>query len=110
MTDAQMASVIRRITDRLTPVSPLPRVPMRAARWAALSVLSILTVTWFVGPRRDPLATAPTFAMQVVVMGVMAAAGAVAALRLAVPGADRRQDRIWALAVLVLWPCGLVIG
>jgi thioredoxin:protein disulfide reductase len=109
MTDAQMASVIRRITDGLTPVSRLPRVPVRAARWAVLSTLSLLTVTWLVGPRQDLLTAAPTFALQVIIMGAMAAVGAVAALRLAIPGADRPGDRTWALGVLVLWPCGLLI-
>jgi len=79
MTDAQMASVIRRITDGLTRVAPLGRVSMRAARWAVLAVLSILSVTWLVGPRRDLLSVAPTFVVQVVFMAAMAAIGAVAA-------------------------------
>jgi cytochrome c biogenesis protein CcdA len=108
MTDTHTASVIRRITDGLTPVVPLARVPLRAARWFLLSALSILAVAWFVGPRHDLLKLAPTFALQVIVMAGMASVGAVAALRLSVPGADQPGNRWLALSVLGLWPCGLL--
>ena len=108
MTDARIATVIRRITDGLTPVAPLRPVRVRASTWAALSAVSLAVIAWKVGFRRDLAAAAPALVLQVVAMGVLAGIGAAAALRLAVPGADRRSGRILAACVLGLWPCGLL--
>lgn len=110
MTDARIATVIRTVTDRLTPVAPLRPVWMRMWTWAALAVLSLAMLSAILGLRRDLLVAAQgsTLAVQVLVMGVLAGVAAAAALRLAVPGVDRQSGRIVALGVLLLWPCVLL--
>ena len=111
MTDARMARVIRTIAEGLTPVTPLRPVRLRTWTWAALSVLSLATVTGILGLRRDVVAAAfgSTLGPQLLAMGVLAGVAAPAALRLALPGADRQSDRIWALGVVGLWPCALFV-
>ena len=111
MTDAQTARVIRMMTEGLTPVAPLRSVRMRTWAWAALSVLSLATVTWIVGLRRDlpSAALGAAFVLQMSAMGALAGIAATTALRLAVPGADRQSDRIWAVGLLGLWPFGLLV-
>src|SRR5258708_22424645 len=106
MTDARMARVIRTIAEGLTPVTPLRPVRQRTWTWAALSVLSLATVTGILGLRRDVVAAAfgSTLGPQLLAMGVLAGVAAPAALRLALPGADRQSDRISALGVVGLWP------
>lgn len=111
MTDARMARVIRTITEGLTPVAPLRPLRLRTWMWAALSMLSLVTVTGILGLRRDLPAAAlgSTLVPQMLAMGVLAGVAAPAALRLALPGADRQSDRIWALSVLGLWPGALFV-
>jgi hypothetical protein len=110
MTDAQMAGVIRSMTDGLTPVAPLRSVRARAGLWSALSMLSLSIVAWSLGLRRDLAAAALSsqLELQVLTMGILAAVAGVAALRLSVPGADRPAGRIAALGILGLWPCALL--
>ena len=110
MTDIQMATVIRTITSRLTPVSPLWSLRKRMWTWTVLSVLSLIAVTTVFGLRRNlPVAAfGSTFVLQVLAMGGLAGVSAAAALRLSVPGPDRLRGRILALSVLGLWPCALL--
>jgi hydrogenase/urease accessory protein HupE len=95
--------------DGLTPIAPLRPVRMRVGTWAALALISLAAVAWTIGLRRDVPTAEPTLAVQVIIMGLLAGIGATAALRLAVPGADRLSARMWVLGVLGLWPCGLVV-
>jgi cytochrome c biogenesis protein CcdA len=106
-----MARVIRTITEGLTPIAPLRPVRLRTWTWDALSLLGLVTVTGIIGLRRDLSAAAfgSTLVPQMLAMGVLAGVAAPAALRLALPGADRQSDRIWALGVLALWPCALFV-
>jgi thiol:disulfide interchange protein DsbD len=110
MSDAQMAGVIRTLTEALTPVAPLGTVRVRAWKWGALSALSLGSAAWLLGLHPDLLASAvsPALISQVLAMGALAGIAAIAALRLSVPGADRRGGRVLTLALLGLWPCALV--
>jgi hypothetical protein len=90
----------------VTPVTPLPAISARFARWAALATTVVIFEVWFLGMRGD-LGTAlptPGFAFSFGFALVTATAAAVLALRLSVPGAaPGRWRRLIPMMVVVLW-------
>lgn len=110
MSDSGLAELVRALAADATPVVPLASWPVRLARWVAVTTVAVGVGVAVIGPRHD-LAAALRDAMlpsQVGLLLATMALAAVAALRLAVPGQDRRGARLLAVALLAAWPAGLL--
>lgn len=114
MSDREIVATIRALSDTATPVAPLPPLRVRAMRWSLVAALSVVAGVWLFGARRDLAAAVlrPVLLAQVPLLLVGAGLSAVAALRLAVPGAGGPRTPVlplvsaaW-LGVLAAWHVG----
>jgi len=93
------------------PVTRLPPMVVRLARWIAMALAAAAAGVWLIGAREDlwPALTTPSVFASVALTLVAAATAGAAALRLSVPGADQARYSRWvpiaatASWVAVLW-------
>ncbi len=105
MSDERLAATIRSLTAELVPVAPVGRPSMHALGWGAAALLSVAAGTLLFGPRRDlwTIVASPVWLGLAGCLVAAAVGTSIAALRLSVPGADRRVLRSAAVMFLPFW-------
>lgn len=108
----QTDELIRRLAADAAPVRRLPRWTARAGVWLLVAALSAAIGVALLGVRRDlsDVLLTPAFALEEVLLLVVAATAAAGALIISVPGAERSGLVRWlpvgAGAAILLWLAG----
>jgi len=105
--------LITNLAGQLTPVRPLPPPLQRVLSWSATALVSIAGGVVVLGARPDVVTRLlqPDFTWTLIVAFVTGAVASVAALVVAVPGAETSQLlRRSAIVILTMWMIGLVVA
>lgn len=103
--------LIADLASRATPVRPLPTPVIRLASWLAIATACAVGGVLTFGARQDITVRLlqPDFAWTLVVGATAAALAGLAALVLAIPGAERSPAlRIVTVSLLAAWAAGLI--
>lgn len=113
MSNERTEQLIVELASAMTPVRPLPTLAARFGWWLALAAATATAAVWIIGARADLLAALARPAVQwsLLLALLTAVTGALASLRLSVPGLDRTPRARWLpIGAAAVWTGTLLLA